>query len=730
MALALLPVAGHPYDIAALTAASEAWLRWGTPLFHQWKFGLDLALISVSAQALRFVLTHVGMGGAAAVLTAWKLPLVIANILVGLTLLDLGRRLRVRQPSVVPVLWLLSPVSVWVAAGHGQVEPLTVLAIVLGLDLLVRRHPAAAGLVTGLGIGVEYLPAIVAVVTALLVYNSVLKVREGLSFALGIVVAVAACFVPGLLSPVGRASLFSGLSSTASVASHPGTGPAAPPVSASVWTLVGVNPGSIWVALALLAGGALVATLAWHSRAASYAVRERAGVLATGGLLLIIVLLDPGGLPQFADLTLGGLCLVALVSPVGSLAIMIGPALQVASAFLFVYGGSFQSYWYNMWATTGNSGWPFPESAAASVWLLRLSVLVVLAGLAMAAARRSPPIPNLIQRASRRSSIVLGVIGLVFIGTWSSQPAFWSGVGTGGPQQLADFTSLAGTVTARLSTSGRVETANFTPPVIAEARTIGPQVPLALQATLPAFHNAEAASSAEPAVHTSLTVRIQGWPYVRANMSSLWVNILLGQRDWSTPSVAHDAPVVLLAGKCSARPAGSTLVSPGWAVYSFTVSSTCVPPAGTFLLRVTENSRQNTSLLWNGSGRSPWSVVYPHTGSASVVLDRRTYRGTFTTSRDGWGAGGIEQVKVNFNDVSLTSHDTVANAMVGGIPATVEGISVHWPSGNRLDHWTGAPALVVVALLYVGGLAGLTFIVWRWLALGPRRRSHVRASAA
>jgi hypothetical protein len=140
-ALTLMPTAGQPYDLASLTGASEAWLRWGFPLLYQWKFGLDLSLLGVGAQGLRFVLEQFGMSGAAALATAWKLPLVLSDLLVGATLYDLGRVLHVRRPALIAILWLLSPVSLWVSAGHGQVESLTVLSFALSLDLLLRRRP-------------------------------------------------------------------------------------------------------------------------------------------------------------------------------------------------------------------------------------------------------------------------------------------------------------------------------------------------------------------------------------------------------------------------------------------------------------------------------------------------------------------------------------------------------------------------------------------------------------
>ena len=148
-ALALMPVAGHPYDLAALTGTSGAWLRWGVPLFYNWKFGADLSVFAMGAQSFSFVLEHLGLSGAAALAAAWKLPLVLADLLVGVILVDLGKQLRCPRPGLIPTLWLISPVSLWVSAGHGQIESLAILAIVLSLDLLLRGRPCWPGLSWG-----------------------------------------------------------------------------------------------------------------------------------------------------------------------------------------------------------------------------------------------------------------------------------------------------------------------------------------------------------------------------------------------------------------------------------------------------------------------------------------------------------------------------------------------------------------------------------------------------
>ena len=220
-AFALMPVAGHPYDLASLTGASGAWLRWGVPLFYHWKFGSDLSMLAIGSQSLSYVLEHLGMSGAAALAVAWKLPLVLADLLVGAILVDLGRQLRCQRPALMPTLWLISPVPLWVSAGHGQIESLTILAIVLSLDMLLRRRPLLAGVVVGLGIGIEYLPALVALVVIFWLYVSVIERREVYRFVAGCAGALAFCFGPSLSTYLGRTSLLGGLFSSDAAASHP-----------------------------------------------------------------------------------------------------------------------------------------------------------------------------------------------------------------------------------------------------------------------------------------------------------------------------------------------------------------------------------------------------------------------------------------------------------------------------------------------------------------------------
>ena len=413
-AFALMPVAGHPYDLASLTGTSGAWLRWGFPLFYHWKFGADLSMLAVGSQSLSYVLEHLGMSGAAALAVAWKLPLVLADLLVGAILVDLGRQLRCQRPGLMATLWLISPVPLWVSAGHGQIESLTILAIVLSLDLLLRRRALLAGVVVGLGIGIEYLPALVALVVIFWLCISVIERREVCRFVAGCAGALAFCFGPPLATDVGRTSLLGGLSFTAGVASHAAHAQATGPVGSSLWAVFDLSPGRLWLAAMLSASVAFMIVLARKARSTdSIPDRRRLGILAAGGLLLCVTLFDPGSLPQFSVLVLGGLCIVGLCVDLSPAVIILGPSLQLAAGLLFVYGGSFQSYWYDMWATTGASGWPFPQSLLASDWAARLGAVVVALGLLLAASQvLGAKNPARLRIVVARSSIAAGALGI------------------------------------------------------------------------------------------------------------------------------------------------------------------------------------------------------------------------------------------------------------------------------------------------------------------------------
>jgi hypothetical protein len=735
-AFALMPVAGQPYDLASLTGTSGAWLRWGVPLFYKWKFGFDLSMLGVGSQSLSYVLEHLGISGAAALAVAWKLPLVLADLLVGAILVDLGRQLRCKRPGLMPTLWLISPVSLWVSAGHGQVESLTILAIVLSLDLLLRRRALLAGVVVGLGIGIEYLPALVALVVIFWFYVSVIERREVYRFVGGCAGALAFCFGPPLATDVGRTSLLEGLSFTAGAASHTGH---VGPVGSSLWAVFDLSPGRLWLAAMLSTSVAFMIVLARKARSTdSIPDRRRLGILAAGGLLLCVTLFDPGALPQFSVLVLGGLCIVGLCADLSPAVIILGPSLQLAAGLLFVYGGSFQSYWYDMWAATGASGWPFPQSLQAAGWAARLGAVVVALGLLLVPSQmRGTKFPARLRIVVARSSIAAGALGMAFLATWSLQPVFWQGVGSQGPSTLADYTSQTVFLPGTVSMPPQHALITFSSLEVLAARESAVPPSLKLMATVRPFFAQTTANTARSGPGVVQTLTIPGWVHEKTQVHSLWVSALLGRPAWrSRAEVFGGVPALVVRG----RPISSseaTWVAPGWAVVTYNVPASMVFPLGQLKLGLTENHRSGGVIEWNGSPHVRWLLVSLHSGTAAATVDEKRWQGqvTLPSPTPSWWYQSVEDASIT--GVGPKPHPSVSitRVVIGGQNAAVIGGDFAWPSPGVLDHTIPGPLLSVLGIVdFVALLGGA--LVLGWLVMQhiercePREKSSRRALRA
>jgi hypothetical protein len=732
-ALALMPVAGQPYDLAVLTGTSGAWLRWGVPLFDQWKFGFDLSVLAVGSQTLSFALEHLGLSGGAALAVAWKLPLVLADLLVGAVLVDLGRQLRSQRPGLVATLWLISPVPLWVSAGHGQVESLTVLAIVLALDLLLRHRPALAGIVLGLGIGIEYLPALVALVVAFWLYVGAIERRELYRFAAGCAGALAFCFGPPLATYIGRTSLLGGLSYTAAVASNTGQAQGASLAGSSLWAVLDLSPGPFWLLVVLLTAIVFLAVLIRKARSAGDpSDRRRLGVLAAGGLLLCISLFDPGMLPQFSVLVLGGMCLVALCVDLSPAAIILGPALQLAAGIVFVYGGSFQSYWYDMWATTGASGWPFPQSSQAAAWASRLGAVVVALGLLVAASRVLGAIPERLRVALVRSSIAAGALGIAFIAVWSLQPGFWQGVGSQGPSTLADFSLLTASQPGTLTATPTQAQIAFIPPEVLAARESAVRPTLNLAVTAPLYFQQTTVGTVRSGRGIAQKLKIADWGRRRGQVRSLWVSALLGRPGWSSgPQVLGGVPKLMVQG----RPISSSeaaLVTPGWAVVTYDVPASAVPASGRLQLGLVTNDGSGDTTQWNGTPRVRWLFVSMHSGTAAATIGNVRWHGlvTLPAPAPAWWFHGQEQASLQLAGLTASPSFTISHVAIGGEQGTVTGGSFAWPGSDGLDHTIHAPLLLSLGVLDGVVLLGGAWALSRWTAGSRAQHARSRAEAS
>jgi hypothetical protein len=715
-AFTLMPVAGHPYDLAALTSASGAWLRWGVPLFYHWKFGFDLSVLGIGSQSLSYVLEHLGMSGAAALAAAWKLPLVLADLLVGAILVDLGWRLRCPRPGLIATLWLISPVSLWVSAGHGQIESLTILAIVLSLDMLIRRRPLLAGIVVGLGIGIEYIPVMVALIVVFWLYASAIGRREVCHFVAGCVGALALCFGPPLASDLGRTSLLGGLTFTASVASHPGHTQATS-VSSSLWAIFDLSPGQLWLFTALLASAALMIVLARKARSADRVDPHRLGVLATGGLLLCLTLFDPGALPQFSVLVLAGLCLVGLCVDLSPAAIILGPLLQLAAGFFYVYGGSFQSFWYDMWVTTGIDGWPFPQSVEFQAWAARLGAVVITFGLLAVPSRMlSASVSARLRIGLIRSAIIAGVLGTAFLAVWSLQPAFWQGVGSHGPPTLADFNAITATQPGEISTTPNGTLITFaSSSVLAERESaVSPSLMLSVNAH-PFFAQTEA-NSARFGRGLRQTLTIPGWKREKKQVNSLWVSTLIGRPTWRTQAdVVNDVPALVVYGT-PVSSGEANWVAPGWAVITYSIPSSLVSAGGQLRIGL-QQSRQNRNVVeWNGNSHVRWVLVSLHSGAAMATINGKRWHGSVTlqSPTPSWWFQRTEAASIQGIALQPRPNFRIMGVVIGGQQVSVTAGSFTWPSRDGPTGIIPAPLLAALGVIDVVGMLGSALLVGRW----------------
>jgi hypothetical protein len=698
LALMLLPGSAHPYDIEALTGQSEAWLRWGTPLLLSWKFGLLLSAMGVGAQGLRTVLTHLGLAGVVAAHIAWKLPLVLATVATAGLLLRLGRLTRVARPEIAPVIWLLSPAPLWVAAGHGQLESLAALSITAALVLALSGHPFASGFVIGVGVGIEYVPVVAVAAIVVWAFRRAISAKDVARVALGLLLGLTVSFAPLLVDSIARNSLLGGLRSTATVS---GSVVAAP----SLWTLFPSLPGAAWIGVVCGVGVAVTALVA--TKRTSVEEIEVDGLVPTGAILVAAPLLNPNSLPQFAVLTLLGLILLAFRYELPGF-VWLAPIAALASGFAYVYGGNFSSYWYDLWYKDGRSGWTFPTSLTAAQILARVVVVVILLCLVWAMfnalrLRRSG--------TSTRARTWITAAGATlggFLAVWSVQPTYWHDLGHGGPTELADYRNVvarhAGTI-AR----GRVAFDATLRRAVARSE-IKPHAEIQFLASPLAADTI--ATDAKPVATQSETVRLSNWSSVRHSVSAVWATVLLRNALWRAPGYVVPPFPVLIIGRQRISVSRPEFVTTGWAKLSYSVPSSYVPSSGVLVLRF-RVPRRSQGLVWNGGRTHRWITVYPKAGRVKIRLRYRYRRVGYLATPTGSGTIALRRWEGGL--ASLRSPP--------GLDFRLTGASLVWGNAG-LESRLGWRTLTAIGLVYLAAASGLVFVV---LVLLAREAAYARA---
>ena len=622
-ALVLGPVTSHPYDLAVLSGTAQAWLNWGVPLLYNWKFGLDYAAFGVLAQGLRAFLAGLGMPGIVALHIAWKLPLVAANLLTAGVIYRLGLRLAPDRAALLAALWLLNPVVLWVSAGHGQIESIAILCLFGALQLALDRRLFWSGLVTGIGVGFEYFP--IAVAGSIIVWwrgGQLTGRRPLLSFGVGLLLSLASWFVPSLVDPIGRTSLFEGLAFSGGLASTPYDS------LLSIWTWVDYRWAHYWPII-FGVSGLICLALAWRFAKRGQAV----GIIFVSATLLLAVLLDANALAQFAIIAAAALWLLAFVIPIQPVNLTAIPVAGLATLFLFLDHGANtpNAFFFDVWAGTGARLWPMPQSGQGAAFLGHLFSLGLVAAVVYAIVSRAKPswLYWPVAKAAAAGICVLLVV-------WALQPAIWKSAFSGAPgADVPDFDHFLTTRYGQVALIGPDVVQVSYPETLITASRKGTVEPSAgLELSVGDLFARETADSAQtPQSWPDRAVIIPEWQRLRPLMESLWVEVLVGSHSWTRTSPPRVLELALRANDVSVPAISATVVTDGWAIVDFKVPSALVDVMGRLDLLPSPSS-----LLWNGSAKGPWVRILPASGTLHALVDLQPTDATFHLNDEGEGS--------------------------------------------------------------------------------------------
>lgn len=715
----LVPTASYSYDEVGLVGAANDWLRWGLPLFNSSKVGIDVPVLGLLAEALAHTIRLTGLvSGVAAIHIAYKLPLLLANVGTAVSLGRLARRFGFRHSQMVAVLWLFNPVSFWVAAGHGQIECLSVFTAVGSFDLLLSGWPVAAGVLCALGAAVEYFPLAVAAAAVFLVAHRRLGFGAFGRYLAALLAGLAACFGPLLTSSILRAgtlAAFSGGVTPTHVAN------AAPPSpwGFSVWSLfpsaeIPPTPALASVSLLLVAGVFVVATIAVR-RGTCHPERVACGTV--GLLLVLTVIVNPITNPQYALIAGGGLFLFTIAF---GLSIWAAAFIPLAGLLTYLIYESPWVFFYDLWGQRAVHLPQLPVSSLAAVFLARVftigSLVVVAWTVAIQLRRRQITLRD--PGGHKRFGLLLGtsLVGCSILASLGAVPAFWSAVAPGGPVQPIDFNGFIA-----VSPQDTVLTPNI----------LKVRYPRLL------FHWASGASlkpsSEVEVVPTSLFVPPRStiamatptsrWPQIRLSVptgqvrGSLWVRLLVGSPSWTSPSAPSLTNVTFLANGRPVRASSVAWSTPTWATVNLLIPDTILGSSGMLTLRAPPVvDKWDTSGLparaggagsaggpvFVGAGRRPWEPiinVLPGTGSFHAPVNGTRWHLHYSTS-----VTGAQTPVATISGFPVTSRFELPRSAVPFGITSVLTAGLHWPPAAPFRHRemllvTGCAWAVVLAVL-------------------------------
>lgn len=694
LAIVLVPVTAQTFDLLGLTGGSEAWVRWGFSPFYSSKFGFIVTILGVGAQGIRLCFEKLGFSGVAAQNIGWKLPLVTANLLSAGLIFRIGIKFGHSRPHIPAMIWLLSPVSIWVAAGHGQLEPLTIVSILGAIFLMLDGRLIWSGIITGIGVGIEYVPILVVLALFIVFITGNLDFRRLVSFGVAFTLTLVGNFLPFFTWARNSSGLVGGLHSSYAVTASKVSDLAAA-ASPSIWSFV-PGEGSWWILLyAVLVICMMVMGVVVARRNRSRVVE--AGVAVACVCLIGLPLMDPGSLPQFADLSLAGFCVLAATFSVPSALIIFAPVFGLASGLLHVYGGNFDSYWYDMWRTTGSPGWLPPESLRAAVISSRVSVILTTVSLVYflrsfyCGVRENSGTHRGLKLALGSSGLMAGVLAF-----WALQPSYWVGVINSHPSELPGYHHMIQQISGDVSKVKGAEYAVFPIDLVqaANSAVVKPDLRLIFEVK-PLVTPSGVGHSVPISNSYHLDVNIKNWYSESSSVGSIWISLLFGTQVSSKSSLgSFSAPDILIKG-ARLNSVETKCVTIGWCLGTYAVPANDISSQGAIKIAFPVDTEQEH--LWlNANDVGPWMRVFPRSGYISLESGHTILRRNFITTVGNQGELAVDYQK------GLVANLRIA---VDGSPLPgliMKGAAARWPpSSGILATWS----------IYVGLLLSSSVLV-------------------
>jgi hypothetical protein len=670
VALALILPSGYSFDIAGLTGPAERFLRWGETPFYNWKLGADVNLLALLDVSERFLLQEGGVSAIAAAHLAWKLPLVLADILGAFALRRIARRFLPDTAAIIGAAWLLNPAVIWVSAVHGQIESVSMASVFWAVEFAFSGRWFLCGLIAGLGTGVEYFPLIGIVVPIFAAVRRTITVRSLVASITGLIVALLACFAPLLLSAVARDGVVQGLGSTASAN-------AVPLYSLDIWWPLGITHMDRWPLI--FAGFSIIAcfciglmrSLRW----------ERASISCISIVLAAAVLLDQNAMGQFSVVVAGALLLLAcnfwMPLPAVSL-------ISLAGILGYLCAVGLAPFWFDGYQGTVSVPW-FPQLSASLVTpfvaLFSFGSVLLIAG-AMTLRKVH------YTRASAIAVQSIAVACFAVLLAFSLQPALWTNVVSATAYDLADFVQFHQNQDGVLLHRRNGSLVAIMPPALKAAISSLPYhhtLSISGSAVL-LFQNESASASA---FRSKQIIDIPAWPQWRAEVKTTRWFVLL----YRPPGDSH---LRLAVNGCVESPEQRRQVSAQLYIVSFTVPAKCLGGGSQITYRLLP---QDT--LWVGDVSGGW-------------LDVAIADATFQAQVNGARRSLLLRTDMN-KQASLMGLPDVSTITIDPSPALEEIFEprrflVSWPPLSFLYKRT---ALILGAVWIALQLLGAGILLWR-----------------